>query len=170
MDLAHCTTLLIDLTLEKCLQIWGERRAGRYVQKWHLHAVQNQRYLWNEAAYSQTYYRVCIETRVQPIDWWKISLPRVNFGLLFRRANFFSQRIYCTLSCRSATKFGTVRGPVNRHLFSEFRELWSDGRVISCDDIHQSFVDALVKWFFDKFPIFADSLCCFYLLHCPRIR
>jgi len=60
MDLAHCTTLLIDLTVGKGLQIWGERRAGRYVQKWHLHAVQNQRYLWNEAAYSQSYYRVCI--------------------------------------------------------------------------------------------------------------
>jgi len=28
MDLAHCSTLLIDLTLRKHLQILGERRGG----------------------------------------------------------------------------------------------------------------------------------------------
>ena len=26
-----------------------------------------------------------------------------------------------------------------------------------CGDMHQSFTDALVKWFFDNFPMFADS-------------
>jgi len=35
MDLADCTTLLIDLTLGEHLQILGERRRG-YVHKWHL--------------------------------------------------------------------------------------------------------------------------------------
>jgi len=34
-DLACCTTLLIDLTLGKHLQILDER-GGQYVQKWHL--------------------------------------------------------------------------------------------------------------------------------------
>jgi len=29
--------------------------------------------------------------------------------------------------------------------------------VIPCGDMHQSFTEALVKWFFDKFPMFADS-------------
>jgi len=30
MDLAHCTTLLFDLTLGERLQILGERRGGMY--------------------------------------------------------------------------------------------------------------------------------------------
>ena len=34
-DLAHCTTLLIDLTQVERLQILDERR-GEYIQKWHL--------------------------------------------------------------------------------------------------------------------------------------
>jgi len=29
--------------------------------------------------------------------------------------------------------------------------------VIPCSDMHQSFTDALVKRFFDNFPMFADS-------------
>jgi len=29
--------------------------------------------------------------------------------------------------------------------------------VIPWGDMHQSFTDALVKWFFDNFPVFADS-------------
>jgi len=29
--------------------------------------------------------------------------------------------------------------------------------MIQCDTMHQSFTDRLVKWFFDKFPMFADS-------------
>jgi len=52
----------------------------------------------------------------------------------------------------------------------EFRELtpmWSGVKdyrsyfgspVIPCGDMHQSFTDALAKWFFDNFPMFADSL------------
>jgi len=35
MDLADCTTQLINLTLGEHLHIVGERRRG-YVQKWHL--------------------------------------------------------------------------------------------------------------------------------------
>ena len=31
------------------------------------------------------------------------------------------------------------------------------GLVIQCGDMHQSFTDALVKWSFDNFPVFADS-------------
>jgi len=43
-------------------------------------------------------------------------------------------------------------------LFPDFRELfWSVGPVISCGDIHQSFSNTLVKWFFDNFPMFANS-------------
>ena len=26
-----------------------------------------------------------------------------------------------------------------------------------CGDMHQSFTDALIKWFFDNFPLFTDS-------------
>jgi len=59
--------------------------------------------------------------------------------------------------CRSATKFGRMRGLANRNLFPEFRELWSRGPVIPCSDIHQSFTYTLVKWSFDNFPLFADN-------------
>ena len=46
----------------------------------------------------------------------------VNFNLLFWRANIFSQRIYISHTfCRSATKFGNVRGLANQNLFTEFR-------------------------------------------------
>ena len=44
------------------------------------------------------------------------------------------------------------------------RELWPTNfreaffhNVIPCGDMHQSFTDALVKWLFDNFPMFADS-------------
>jgi len=60
-------------------------------------------------------------------------------------------------SCRSATKFGRVRGLANWSLFLEFRGLFSGDPVIPCGDMHQSFTDTLVKWFFNSFPIFADS-------------
>jgi len=46
--------------------------------------------------------------------------------------------------CRSATKFGSVRGLTIRHLFPEFAELWSVSRTIPCGDVHPSFTDALV--------------------------
>ena len=52
-------------------------------------AIQNQRYIWNVAVYSQSYYTVSTENRVWPIDWWQIWTPRVNFGILFRGAKFF---------------------------------------------------------------------------------
>jgi len=51
-DLAHSTTVLIDLTLGKHFQILGERRGG--MQKWHLQmrykTLENQRFIWNKAA------------------------------------------------------------------------------------------------------------------------
>jgi len=46
--------------------------------------------------------------------------------------------------CRSATNFGSIRDLVIRHLFSKFDKLWSGGPAIPCDDMHQSFTDALV--------------------------
>jgi len=46
-DLAHSTTVLIDLTLGKHFQILGERRGG--MQKWHLQmrykTLENQRFI-----------------------------------------------------------------------------------------------------------------------------
>jgi len=59
--------------------------------------------------------------------------------------------------CRSAMKFGHIRGVVNRNLLPKFRKLWSWGPVIPCCNMHQSFPDALVKWFFNNFRMFADS-------------
>jgi len=70
-------------------------------------AIQNQRYFSNEAVYSQSYYRVSIETCVRRIDWWQIWRPMVNFGQ-FSGSKIFPQRISHTF-CRRATKFGSVR-------------------------------------------------------------
>ena len=98
--------------------------------------------------------KVSIETRVYGLSIGDKSGDLiVNFGLC---SNFFTTDIWHTF-CRSATKFGSVRGVANRHLFPEFCKLWSGGPVIPCGDMHQSFTDALVKWLFDNFPMFADS-------------
>jgi len=54
-------------------------------------------------------------------------------------------------------KFGNVyRWLATRNLFPEFRDLWSEGPMISCGVMHQFFTDTLVKWFFDNFSMFAD--------------
>ena len=79
----------------------------------------------------------------------------MNFGLLFQ-GEFLTTDIWHTI-CQSATKFCNVGDLGNRNLFPEFRELWSGGPMIPCGDMHQSFTDALVKWFFDNFSMFADS-------------
>jgi len=103
-------------------------------------AIQNQRYLWNEAVYSQSYYRVyglSIGHKSGDLAW-------MNFGLRFREHNFHTTDISHTF-CRNATKFGNLGELANRNLFPEFRELWSGDSVIPCGDIHQSFTGTLVK-------------------------
>jgi len=80
----------------------------------------------------------------------------MNFGLIFGAAKFFHNG-YLAHFCRSTTKCCRIRGLANRNLFPEFRELWSAGPVIPCGDMHQSFTDTLLKWFFDNFSKFADS-------------
>jgi len=42
--------------------------------------------------------------------------------------------------------------------------------MIPCSNMHQSVTDALVRWFFNNFPMFADGFSVFYSVHCPRIR
>ena len=58
----------------------------------------------------------------------------------------------------NATKIGSVRGLANRNLFPDLCELWYGEPVKPCGDMHQSFIYARVKWFFDNFAMFADSL------------
>jgi len=53
----------------------------------------------------------------------------------------------------------------NRNLFPDFRELWP-GSPIPCGDMHQSFTDTIVKWFFYNFPVFADSFSVFFSILC----
>jgi len=71
------------------------------------------------------------------------SFILVNFVPLLRKHNFSIADISHT-SCQRMTKFSMVRGLANRHLFPEFRELWSGGPAIPCGDLHHSFTDALV--------------------------
>jgi len=67
----------------------------------------------------------------------------VNFGLLFQGADFFHK--------------GYLTHEIWPKLIPEFCELWSGVPVIPCGDMHQFFTRALVKWFFNNFPTFADS-------------
>jgi len=80
----------------------------------------------------------------------------MSLGLLFQGQQQFLKADIWHIICQSATKFGNVGGLTNRNLFPELRELYSGGPVISCGDMHQSFADALSKWFFGNFPMFAD--------------
>jgi len=60
---------------------------------------------------------------------------------VLRGAKFFHNGYlaYGPTFCRSATKFGSVRGLFSRHLLPEFRDV-------------RSFTDALVTWCFTIFP------------------
>ena len=151
--MAHCTTLLIDLSLGEHLQSCGERRQG--MCKGGIcdtkPAIALKRSGLELKLLQSVYRNMCTAYRLVTI-WW----PRVNFGLLFREANFSTTDISQTF-CRSVTKFGRFRGLANRNLFPKFPEFWSSGPTIPCIDMHQSFTDALVKWFFDNF---GTSQCC----------
>jgi len=67
----------------------------------------------------------------------------VNFGSTFWEHKFLTADISHP-SCQRVTKFTVVRDLTNRHLLSEFCELWTRGPAIPCGDLHQSFSDALV--------------------------
>ena len=69
-----CSAFLIDLTLGEHLQILGE--GGGYMCKSGISDTKPAfAYLWNKAVNSQSSYRVSIETRIWPIDWWQIWWP-----------------------------------------------------------------------------------------------
>ena len=104
---------------------------------------------------SQSYYRVSIESRVQPIDWWQIWRARV-FGLLFSGSKF-SHKGYLA------------------HFLSERDEIWQcwgSGQSTRISRISWTFVRGsletmrrhasvlhwyTLKWFLDNFPMFADN-------------
>ena len=83
----HCTTLFIDLTLGEHLEILGERRVGMH--KSGIWDTKPAIFLKRRSLMSI----VSVETRVWPIGLWQIWWPRVNFGLLFRGANFSTMDI-----------------------------------------------------------------------------
>jgi len=78
----------------------------------------------------------------------------------FPVSNIFPQRISRTHFVAAQRNLVTLvvwLWPIETYLFPEFRKLWSGDPVIPFGDMHQSFTDTLVKWFFDNFPMFADS-------------
>jgi len=90
--MARYFTLLIDLTLGTSPNFGWKTR--RYVQKWH--------FQYKTSDISETKRS---RTKVTTGDK---SCDRVNFALLFRRANFFHNRHISHTFCWSATKFGNV--------------------------------------------------------------
>jgi len=117
--------------------------------------TQNQVYLWNQAVWSHSYYRVFVETRVWPIDWWQIWWPRVNFNLLFRGANFSTTGISHTLSERSELWPRCLSGQLK--LISR---IWWTLVQSSHDTMrwHASVLHMLVKFFFTTSPCFPIDL------------
>jgi len=151
-DLAHGTTLLIDLTLGEHLQILGERRGSMYTipaisLKWSsLEPKLLQSVCRNSCGLS-------IGDKAGHLAW-----------------SIFPQEISRTLfvgARRNLTALGVW--PIETYSLHEFRELCSVDPVIPCGDMHQCFTGALVKWFLDNFPMFADS---FRLVsvHCVQVR
>ena len=141
--MAHSTTLLIVLTLGEHLQIVGERRDG-YVQKWHL---------WYKTSDISETKQSRAKVTTQCIDWWQIWWPSVNFGLLFQEQHF-PQRISRTFLVGARRNLATLGvWPIETYSpnFMNFDPgiTWYD---VATHDMHQSFTDTLVKWFFDNFP------------------
>jgi len=69
--------------------------------------------------------------------WWFL----VHFS---REHNFLTADIsHASCSCRSTAKFGSVSGLANRHLFTEYDELWFGCSATPCGDMCRSFADAL---------------------------
>jgi len=70
---------------------------------------------------------VSIQTRIWPIDWWQSS--PITYGDWWTLVYFSGEQNFSTTDilhsfCRSATKFGCVRGLANWNLFPEFGKLW----------------------------------------------
>jgi len=87
MVLAHCTTVLIGLTLGEHLQILGERRG--YVQKC-ICNIEPAISLKQSSLEPKLLYRVSIEALFRALSIGdKSGDLRGNFGLLFRPATFF---------------------------------------------------------------------------------
>ena len=93
----------------------------------------------------------------------------VNFGLFSGEQNFSTKDTSYTF-CRSATKFGRIRGLVNRNLLLEFREL---SIRVTRDTMwrHPSILHwCTYKVVFWQIPVFADSFRLISIHCCPKIR
>jgi len=145
-DLAHCTTLLINLTLAEHLQILNERRG---VCSKVAFARQNQRYVWilKRSSLAAKVTAVSIETRVRSINWWQFLWTTVNFDLLLRVPKFFPQGISHTLSVGARQNLEVLGvWPIDSYS-CKFRELARGSRdTMRRHTVHQSFTDALVKF------------------------
>jgi len=85
------------------------------------------------------------------IDWWQVWWSKANFGLLFRGAKFFRKGYlahFLSERDKSWQRWGSAQSKLIRRIS------WTVVLVIPCRDTYQSFTDALVKWFFDNFPIY----------------
>ena len=77
----------------------------------------------------------------------------LTLAYFFGKQNFFTTNISHTF-VRAQGNLAAL-GIVTVEIYSP--NFVNVGPVIPCGDMHQSFTDKLVKWFFDNFPMFADS-------------
>jgi len=98
---------------------------------------------------------VCGVTNLETYELWPTFPGEQNFSTTDISHTF----------CRSATKFGSVNLPIETYFANFVKTLVlflnkvSVSVSVPCGDMHQSFTGTLVivKWFFDNFPMFADS-------------
>ena len=73
----------------------------------------------------------------------------MNFDLLFRGAKFFHNGYLAY--------FLSERDEIWQRWGTGQSRLITRRLLIPCGDMHQSFTGTILKWFFDKFSMFADS-------------
>jgi len=110
--------------------------------------------------------RVSVETHV----YNGLSIGDKSGDLRWTLAYFsgeqsFSTRDISHIFVAAQRNLAALERLANRNVFPEFHELWSGGPVIPCGDMHQSFIDAHVNWFFDNFPMFSYSFRLVFI-HC----
>jgi len=112
------------------LQIFGARRG---VCAKVAFAIQNQQYLWNKAAYIQSYckvvYRISIGDKSADLGW---TLVYCSGG-----AKFFHNGYLAYTLCQSATKFGSFRGLAIETCFPNFVNFGPWVPWLPFGDLHQ---------------------------------
>ena len=94
-------------------------------------------------------------TKFGNVGVWSIKTYSPSLAYFLGSTNF-RERISHTLFVGAQRNLATLGvWPIETYSPNFLNFGW--GSVIPCGDMHQSFTDALVKWFFDNLPMYTDS-------------